>query len=134
MTQQNALSRRQFRETKFNEADYKFNTEPGEFVAAIDCKRWGKRKKLITYMTFADGRKIVALTWPRSRYEGLASIEVGSKIRVLYKENRSGTLCVRRAVLLAEPSGMPGAARKEWIRPSGASGLSFAFWPDTPLA
>ncbi|MGM9659506.1 MAG: hypothetical protein ACI3WQ_02795 [Faecousia sp.] len=100
MQQQNALSRRQFRESKFDETDYKFNTQPGEFVATVDCKRWGKRKKLITYMTFADGRKIVAPTWPRSRYEGLAGIEVGSKIRVLYEVNRSGTLCVRRAVLL----------------------------------
>lgn len=100
MEQQNALSRRQFRESKFKEADYKFNMQPGEFVAIIDCKRWGKRKKLITYMTFADGRKIVAPTWPRSRYEGLANMEVGSKICVLYEENRSGTLCIRRAVLL----------------------------------
>ena len=97
MAQQNALSRHQFKETEFN-------MQSGEFVATIDCKRWGKRKKLITYMTFADGRRGVAPTWPRSRYEGLAIMEVGSKIRVLYEENRSGTLCIRRAVLLAEPS------------------------------
>lgn len=104
MAQQNALSRRQFKETEFNGKDYKFNMQPGEFVATIDCKRWGKRKKLITYMTFADGRKVVTPTWPRSRYEGLANMEVGSKIRILYEENRSGTLCIRRAVLLVEPS------------------------------
>lgn len=104
MTQKNALSRRQFREMEFNTEDYHFNMQPGEFIATIDCKRWGKRKKLITYMTFTDGRKVVAPTWPRSRYEGLANMEVGSKIRVLYEENRSGTLCVRRAVLLEEPT------------------------------
>lgn len=104
MAQQNALSRHQFKEIEFNGKDYKFNMQSGEFVATIDCKRWGKRKKLITYMTFADGRRGVAPTWPRSRYEGLAIMEVGSKIRVLYEENRSGTLCIRRAVLLAEPS------------------------------
>lgn len=102
MTQQNALSRRQFKETEFNGKDYKFNMQSGEFVATIDCKRWGKRKKLIMYMTFADGRRIVAPTWPRSQYEGLVNIEVGSRIRVLYAANRSGTLCIRRAVLLAE--------------------------------
>ena len=55
-------------------------------------------------MTFADGRRVVAPTWPRGRYEGLANMEVGSKIRVLNEENRSGTLCIRRAVLLEEPS------------------------------
>lgn len=104
MAQQNALSRHQFKETEFNGKDYKFNMQSGEFVATIDCKRWGKRKKLITYMTFADGRRVVAPTWPRGRYEGLANMEIGSKIRVLYEENRSGTLCIRRAVLLTEPS------------------------------
>lgn len=46
------------------------------FLAIIDCKRWGKGKKLVTYMTFADGRKIVAPTWPRSQYEGLANMQV----------------------------------------------------------
>lgn len=102
MAQQNALSRRQFKEIEFNGKDYKFNMQPGEFVATIDCKRWGKRKKLITYMTFADGQKVIAITWPRSQYEGLVNLEVGSEIRVCFKLNRSGTLCVRRVVLLKE--------------------------------
>lgn len=108
MAQQNALSRRQFMETEFNGKDYKFNYQPGEFVATIDSKRWGKRKKLITYMTFTDGRRVVAPTWPRSRYEGLANMEIGSKIRVLYEENRSGTLCIRRVVLMTVPNGSAG--------------------------
>ncbi len=103
MTKQGALSRRQFRQIEFNGEDYQFNFQPGEFEATIDCKRWGKRKKLITYMTFADGRKIVAPTWPRSRTEGLAGIEVGSKVRVCFQFNREGTLCVRRVVLVKAP-------------------------------
>ena len=103
MTEKNALSRRQFRQSGFNEADYAFNTQPGTFTATIDCKRWGKGKKLVTYMTFADGRKIVAPTWPRSQYEGLANMRVGATIRILYIPNRAGTLCVRQVVLVAEP-------------------------------
>lgn len=96
------MSRRQFKASAFKEADYKFNMQPGEFEATIDCKRWGKKKKLITYMTFADGQKIVAPTWPRSQYEGLTGIEVGARVRVHFQVNRSGTLCVRRVVLLKE--------------------------------
>ena len=46
MTQKNALSRRQFRQSGFDETDYAFNTQPGTFLATIDCKRWGKGKKL----------------------------------------------------------------------------------------
>lgn len=103
MTGKNALSRRQFQASGFDASQYKFNFQPGEFVGTIDCKRWGKCKKLITYMTFEDGRKIAVLTWPRSSYEGLAGMLEGSKVRITYMENRGGTLCVRRAVLLAEP-------------------------------
>ena len=100
MTEQRALSRRQFNESDFDDSMYRFNYEAGEFIATIDCKRWGKRKKLITYMTFADGRKIVAPTWPRSNYEGLANVSVGSRIRVTYMINREGTPCIRRVVIL----------------------------------
>ena len=103
MVQKNALSRRQFKESEFDGSGYEYNLRSGEFVATIDCKRWGKRKKLVTYMTFEDGRRIVAPTWPRSRYEGLAGMEVGSKIRIIFAENRTGDLCVRRAVLIADP-------------------------------
>lgn len=103
MTQQNALSRRQFQESEFDDSGYEFNQRSGEFVATIDCKRWGKRKKLITYMTFEDGRRIVAPTWPRSSYEGLANMKVGSKIRVTYVTNLRGALCIRGVILLAEP-------------------------------
>ena len=94
--ERNALSRRQFRQTGFDESQYAFNQQSGVFGATIDCKRWGKRKKLITYMTFEDGRKIVAPTGPRSRNEGLADMEVGCRIRVTFDKNRAGTLCVRR--------------------------------------
>ena len=103
MTEQNALSRKQFSESGFDPTAYEFNEQPGEFVAVIDCKRWGKGKKLVTYMTFEDGRRIVAPTWPRSRYEGLADIMVGSRIRIGYLCNNSGTLCVRSVVLLDNP-------------------------------
>lgn len=93
---------KQFNETSFNGVDYEYNLKPGEFIATIDGKVWGKGKKLFTYMTFADDRRIVAMTCPRSWTEGLAGIEEGTQIRVLYIADRSGVPCVRRAVLLTE--------------------------------
>ena len=103
MAQKNALSRRLFRESEFDGSGYEYNLRSGEFVATIDCKRWGKRKSVVIYMTFEDGRRIVAPTWPRSSYEGLAAMAVGSKIRVIFIENRTGDLCVRKVFLLADP-------------------------------
>lgn len=100
MTSKNALSRRQFQKSGFDDSAYEFNYKPGEFTGTIDCKRWGKGKKLVTYMTFEDGRKIAVLTWPRSNYEGLAGMLEGSKVRITYMESRNGILCVRRVVLM----------------------------------
>ena len=42
-------------------------------------------------------------------------METRAKIRVLYEENRSGTLRIRRAVLLEEPT--QGIIKSELIRP-----------------
>ena len=102
MTGQRALSRRQPKESNFDGSMYRFNYEAGEFIATIDCNRWGKRKKQVAYMTFEDGCKIVALTWPRSNYEGLANVSVGSRIRVTYMINREGAPCIRKVVLLGD--------------------------------
>lgn len=92
----------QFCETNFNGVCYEYNQEPGEFLATIDGKVWGRGKKLYTYMTFADGRKIVAQTYPRSWTEALAGMEEGVPIRVLYMVDRKGNLTVRRAVRSVE--------------------------------
>lgn len=102
MAQKNTLSRQQFNENRFNGVAYEYNWKPGEFTATIDGKVWGKGKKLFTYMTFTDGRRIVAVTFPRSRTEGLAGIEEGTQVRVLYMADRCGAPCVRRAVRLTE--------------------------------
>jgi hypothetical protein len=56
-------------------------------------------------MTFEDGRKIVAPTWPQRNFEGLADMENGDKVRILFTEKRSGVLSVRRVELL-RPSAM----------------------------
>lgn len=89
--EQRALSRRQFAASDFDTSGYSFNEEPGEFVATIDCKRWGK-KKLVTYFTLEDGRKVVAPTWPNSNYLGLADLPLGATVRLNFQPTRTGKL------------------------------------------
>lgn len=62
----------------------------GNLLRPLTASGGGKRKKLVTYMTFDDGRRIVAPTWPRSSYEGLAAMAVVSKIWVTYIESSNG--------------------------------------------
>ena len=56
-------------------------------------------------MTFEDGRKIVAPTWPRHNFEGQADMETGNKVLILFIETRSGVLRVRKVELI-RPSAM----------------------------
>ena len=83
MTERKVLSRKKFAASGFDAAVYAFNEEPGEFIATIDCKRWGK-KKMVTFFTFEDDRKVVAHTWPNSNYLGLANMALGSKVRLCF--------------------------------------------------
>ena len=99
---QRALSRRQFAASDFDTTGYSFNEEPGEFVATIDCKRWGK-KKLVTYFSFEDGRKVVAPTWPKSNYLGLADLPRGATVRLNFQHTRTGKLNLKAVAFLNEP-------------------------------
>ena len=99
MSEKQAYSRRQFAESGFDTTDYLFNEIPGLYNATIECKRWGKRK-LVTYFTFDDGRKIVAPTWPKSNYLGLAELPVGSRVELDYQYTRTGKLNLKSVVSL----------------------------------
>lgn len=44
MAQPSVLSKRQFKAFTFNEANYKFNMQPGEIKRTIDCKHWEKEE------------------------------------------------------------------------------------------
>ena len=80
-----ALSKAQFAQSGFDTSDYHFITEPGTFTAYLELKVWGKRS-LECFFTFADGRKIIACTFPEADYLGLADIPIGTNLRVTFEE------------------------------------------------
>lgn len=102
MAEQRAYSRRQFLESGFDTTGYAFNEEPGLHAATIDCKRWGKRK-LVTYFTLDDGRKVVAPTWPNSNYLGLAELPIGSRVELDFQHTRTGKLNLKGVTALYVP-------------------------------
>ena len=92
-----ALSKAQFAQSGFDTSDYHFITEPGTFTAYLELKVWGKRS-LECFFTFADGRKIVACTFPEADYLGLADIPVGSNLKLTFEETvRSKRIYLRKA-------------------------------------
>ena len=83
MEKMRALSKAQFAQSGFDTSDYHFITEPGTFTAYLELKVWGKRS-LECFFTFADGRKIIACTFPEADYLGLADIPIGTNLRLTF--------------------------------------------------
>lgn len=84
MEKARALSKAQFAQCGFDTSKYHFITEPGTFTAYLDLKVWGKRC-LECFFTFADGRKIIACTFPETDYLGLADIPIGTNLRLTFE-------------------------------------------------
>jgi len=92
-----ALSKAQFAQSGFDTSDYHFITEPGTFAAYLNLKVWGKRC-LECFFTFADGRKIIACTFPDADYLGLADTPIGTNLRLTFEETaRSKRIYLRKA-------------------------------------
>ena len=103
MSEKHLYFRRQFAGSGFDITGFTFNEIPGLHRATIDCKRWGKHK-LVTYSTFDDGRKIVAPTWPKSNYQGLVDLPIGSRGDLDFQYTRTGKLNVKGVIILSEQS------------------------------
>jgi len=92
-----ALTKAQFAQGGFDTSDYHFITEPGSFTALLDLKVWGQRC-LECFFTFADGRKIIACTFPEADYLGLADTPIGTNLRLTFEETaRSKRIYLRKA-------------------------------------
>ena len=92
-----ALSKAQFAQCGFDTSKYHFITEPGTFTAYLDLKVWGKRC-LECFFTFADGRKIIACTFPEADYLGLADIPIGTECVLTFEQAaRSKRIYLRKA-------------------------------------
>ena len=97
MEKMRALSKAQFAQSGFDTRDYPFITEPGTFTAYLELKVWGKRS-LECFFTFADGRKIIACTFPEADYLGLADTPIGTECVLTFERT------VRQAKKILEES------------------------------
>lgn len=92
-----ALSKAQFAQRGFDARSYRFIAEPGTFTAYLDLKVWRKRC-LECFFTFADGRKIIACTFPEADYLGLADIPIGTECVLTFEQTaRSKPIYLRKA-------------------------------------
>ena len=85
-----ALSWQEFLGSGFDGRDYNFPDFEGTFEAEMVCKRWDKNSKLLVYLDFDDGRKIITSAWQDSNYKGLADVPFNTRVRVTFQYSKKG--------------------------------------------
>ena len=98
-----AFSNNQFKELGFDTSDYHFIDEEGTFNAILELKAWSKGTTLRNFLTLEDGRKIIACTFARDNYLGLADVPMGTKMEVTFQRaKKSGQSYLRDYRILEE--------------------------------
>lgn len=96
-----AYSKRQFAMSDFDRTGYEFNETEGVFTGTLVCKKWGKKRNIVCYVDFDDGRKIICTAFQKpDNYLGLDKYEVGERLEVTYAKNKKGNnklIAVKRA-------------------------------------
>lgn len=95
-----ALSWQEFLDSGFDGRDYNFPDFEGTFEAEMVCKRWDKNSKLLVYLDFDDGRKIITSAWQDSNYKGLADVPFNTRVRVTFQYSKKGISYVSLPVSL----------------------------------
>lgn len=90
-----ALSWQEFVESSFDGHDYVFPDFEGTYEATIACKRWDRNRKLLAYLDFDDGRKIVTTAWSEKNYLGLADMPLRTHISVSFQFSAKGVSYLR---------------------------------------
>ena len=96
-----AYSKRQFAMSDFDRTGYEFNETEGVFTGTLVCKKWGKKRNIVCYVDFDDGRKIICTAFQQQDdYLGLPDIELGARLEFTYQRNKRGInklIAVKRA-------------------------------------
>ena len=92
-----ALSWQEFLDSGFDGRDYNFPDFEGTFEAEMVCKRWDKNSKLLVYLDFDDGRKIITSAWQDSNYKSLADVPFNTRVRVTFQYSKKGISYLRSA-------------------------------------
>ena len=102
MNEKRALSIGQFAESGIDTSDYRFIETEGTFRAVLDLKVWGQ-KMVKNFLTLEDGRKIIACTFSREHYLGMADIPIGTRLELTFrKAKKSGVIYIRGVKVLDE--------------------------------
>ena len=100
MYEKRALSKGQFVESGINTDAYHFIDTEGTFQAVLDLKVWGQ-KMVKNFLTLEDGRKILACTFSRENYLGMADIPLGCRLELTFKRaKKSGAVYLRDITIL----------------------------------
>lgn len=84
-------SRDELRSLGIMTEEYRYNLNPGRYLATLDIKAEGHQGTLRLFFTFANGAKVIAPVYWWQRYLGFYEIPCGSKLMLTYEECPRGT-------------------------------------------
>lgn len=89
-------SLRQLEEKGICVDEYLTNKRDDVIKARLDCKRWDKKRNILAYFTFEDGRKVMASAWQNTGYFGIPEIEEGTMLTLTFEKAKNGISYLRK--------------------------------------
>ncbi len=95
MEEKRAFSKRQFAESGFDSSEYYHTKQEGVFTGTLLCKRWGKSRNILAFISLDNCDKIIYNAWRNTEYPGLPDIKVGTRLTVDFEKFKDGKIYLR---------------------------------------
>lgn len=104
MEKTKVYSRTEMREMMMNTSEYFFMNESGDFVGTLEMKAEARAGMLRLFLRLSDNRKIITPVFWWQRYLGFYEMEIGTKLKLSYRESGQNKIFLQSAEILEKDS------------------------------
>ena len=97
-------SRTEMREMMMDTSEYFFMNESGDFVGTLEMKAEARAGMLRIFLRLSDKRKIITPVFWWQRYLGFYEMEIGTKLKLSYRESSQNKIFLKSAEILEKDS------------------------------
>ena len=97
-------SRTEMREMMIDTSEYFFMEESGDFVGTLEMKAEARAGMLRIFLRLSDKRKIITPVFWWQRYLGFYEMEIGTKLKLSYRESSQNKIFLQSAEILEKDS------------------------------
>ena len=97
-------SRTEMREMMIDTSEYFFMDESGDFVGTLEMKAEARAGMLRLFFRLSDNRKIITPVFWWQGYLGFYEMEIGTKLKLSYRESSQNKIFLQSAEILEKDS------------------------------